>query len=139
MYDLDNDGKKEILIDWDHIKENIGIRFYTAIYTPDSLTSVNEPSSTINDYMLEQNFPNPFNLSTQVRFVLPNNSKVSIKVYNLLGKEIATLLDKEMSPGNYTVIWEAKDSDGKLIPSGVYLIRFMAGNYTKTIKAVLLK
>ncbi len=139
MYDLDNDGKKEILIDWDHIKENIGIRFYTAIFTPDSLTSVYEPPSIIDDYKLEQNYPNPFNLTTQIKFVIPVFSKVSIKVYDLLGKEITTLLNKELSPGSYRINWEAKDSNGHLLPSGVYLIRMVADKYIQTIKAVLLK
>ncbi len=139
MYDLDNDGKKEILIDWDHIKENIGIRFYTAIYTPDSLTSVNEPPSIINDYDLEQNFPNPFNLSTQVRFIIPNSSKVSVKVYNLLGKEISELINEELPRGSYTINWEARDKDNNPLPSGIYFIKLNAGSFSNTIKAVLLK
>ncbi|MBK7631603.1 MAG: T9SS type A sorting domain-containing protein [Ignavibacteriales bacterium] len=139
MYDLDNDGKKEILIDWDHIKENIGIRFYTAIYTPDSLTSVNEPPSIIYDYDLEQNFPNPFNLSTQVRFIIPNSSKVSVKVYNLLGKEISELINEELPRGSYTINWEARDKDNNPLPSGIYFIKLNAGSFSNTIKAVLLK
>jgi len=67
----------------------------------------------------------------------------SIKVFNILGKEITTLLNKELSPGSYTIDWEARDSNGQLLPSGVYLIRLTAnnnaGNYTQTIKTLLLK
>ncbi|NWG28354.1 MAG: T9SS type A sorting domain-containing protein [Ignavibacteriaceae bacterium] len=139
MYDLDNDGRKEILIDWDHIKENIGIRFYTAIYTPDSLTGVSEPPSILNDYDLKQNFPNPFNSSTKIAFTISELSNASLKVYDILGKEITILLEKDLSPGNYKVDWEAKDSNGKLLPSGVYLIQMSTDNYTKTIKALLLR
>ena len=139
MYDLNNDGKKEILIDWDHIKENIGIRFYTAIYTPDSLTSVGEPPSILNDYDLKQNFPNPFNSSTQIKFVIPNTSLVSIKVYDLLGKEIAALLNQELPHGSYTINWEARDEKNYSLPSGIYFIKLNAGSFSKTIKAVLLK
>lgn len=139
MYDLDNDGKKEILIDWDHIKENIGIRFYTAIYTPDSLTGVGEPPSILNDYDLKQNFPNPFNSSTQIKFLIPNTSIVSIKVYDLLGKEITALLNQELPHGSYTIIWEAKGEKNYSLPSGIYFIKLNAGSFSKTIKAVLLK
>jgi hypothetical protein len=139
MYDLDNDGRKEILIDWDHIKENIGIRFYTAIYTPDSLTGVSEPPSILNDYDLKQNFPNPFNSSTQIKFVIPNTSLVTIKVYNLLGKEITVLLNQELPHGSYTINWEARDEKNYSLPSGIYFIKLNAGSFSKTIKAVLLK
>ena len=139
MYDLDNDSKKEILIDWDHIKENIGIRFYTAIYTPDSLTGVSEPPLILNDYDLKQNFPNPFNSSTQIKFVIPNTSLVSIKVYDLLGKEITELLNEELPYGSYTIDWEARDENNNSLPSGIYFIKLNAGSFNKTIKAVLLK
>ena len=139
MYDLNNDEKKEILIDWDHIKENIGIRFYTAIYTPDSLTSVGEPPSIFNDYDLKQNFPNPFNSSTQIKFVIPNTSLVSIKVYDLLGKEITAFLNQELPHGSYTISWAAKDENNNSLPSGIYFIKLNAGSFSKTIKAVLLK
>ena len=139
MYDLNNDEKKEILIDWDHIKENIGIRFYTAIYTPDSLTSVGEPPSIFNDYDLKQNFPNPFNSSTQIKFVIPNTSLVSIKVYDLLGKEITAFLNQELPHGSYTISWAAKDENNNSLPPGIYFIKLNAGSFSKTIKAVLLK
>lgn len=139
MYDLDNDDKKEILIDWDHIKENIGIRFYTAIYTPDSLTGVGEPPSILNDYDLKQNFPNPFNSSTQIKFIIPNNSLVTIKVFDLLGKEITELINQELPSGSYIFNWEARDRNNYFLPSGIYFIKLNAGSFNKTIKAVLLK
>ncbi len=62
-----------------------------------------------------------------------------LKVYDILGKEITTLLEKELSPGSYTISWEARDGNGKLLPSGVYLIQLNAGNYTKVIKALLMR
>lgn len=139
MYDLDNDNKKEILIDWDHIKENIGIRFYTAIYTPDSVTSISGSPSTLNEYVLEQNFPNPFNSSTQIKFVISNTSLVTIKVFNLLGEEITELINEELPSGSYIFNWEARDQNNNALPSGIYFIKLNAGSFNKTIKAVLLK
>ena len=139
MYDLDYDGNEEILIDMDHIKENIGIRFFASIYRPDSVTSVNENPLIIDDFNLEQNFPNPFNSSTQIRFELPNTSLVSLIVYNLLGKEVTVLLNQELPSGSYTINWEARDEKNYSLPSGIYFIKLSAGSFNKTIKAGLLK
>src|SRR5690554_3637803 len=145
MYDLQNDGDHEILISMAHtIQEpNIISRGVTKIYRPDSLTSVISDDIVPNSIKLNQNYPNPFNPSTTIKFELNQLSNISIKVFNILGKEITTLLNKELSPGSYTIDWEARDSNGQLLPSGVYLIRLTAnnnaGNYTQTIKTLLLK
>lgn len=148
MSDLENDGEYEILISMRHTKE-LEPNYYksrdiTKIYRFDSLTSVISDNDIIpNSTKLNQNYPNPFNPKTKLEFDIHILSEVSIKVYNILGKEITTLLKKELSPGNYTIDWEAKDSNGQLLPSGVYLIKLSAnneaGNYTHTIKSLLLK
>lgn len=140
MYDLNYDGKKEVLIDMHDDPPQLGnIKFFTSIYTPDSLTNVNEIPPIINDFNLEQNFPNPFNSSTQIRYSVPYSTKVVVRVFDLLGKEIRTLLDKELSPGSYNISWEGRDNNGKLLPSGIYFIKLNANSFSKTIKAVLLK
>ncbi|MBE0538075.1 MAG: T9SS type A sorting domain-containing protein [Ignavibacterium sp.] len=143
MYDVTNDGKEDIIIHIDDIIENVGMRLFTHIYKADFSVDVNEPIPLPEKFNLYQNYPNPFNPSTNIRFEIPERANVLIKVYNILGKEIKTLLEKELSPGNYTIDWEAKDSKGQLLPSGVYFIRLNAYDaksiYTKTMKAVLLK
>jgi len=146
VYDLLDVNKINILISMDHIIEQGGHftgRRFTQIYKPDSTSSVDETDMLSQDFDIYQNYPNPFNPSTNINFIIIKSSEVSVKAYNLLGKEITTLLEKELSPGNYSVSWEAKDSKGNLLPSGVYLIRLTARggalNYTKTIKALLLK
>jgi hypothetical protein len=139
MYDITGDGKEDIIIHLDDIIENVGMKLFTHIYKADFSVDVNKPTPLPEKFNLYQNYPNPFNPSTKVRFEIPEHSNVSIKVYNILGKEITTSLEKELSPGNYTIDWEAKDGNGQLLPAGVYFIKLNAGSFSKTIKAVLLK
>jgi len=94
-------------------------------------------------YSLEQNYPNPFNPNTTIEFSITEQADLTLTVYNILGKEVKSLIKEKLSPGNYTINWEAKGSDGKLLSSGIYLIRLSAQSgsdrYFKTIKALLLK
>ena len=85
-------------------------------------------------FQLEQNYPNPFNPVTQISYSIPKNSYVSLKVYNLLGQEEATLFDNFMNPGEYTATFNGKD-----LASGVYLYQLKADNFVETKKLVLLK
>jgi len=143
MNDLINDSKEEIIINLDDVIQNVGLRLFSFIYKPNFTVDVKEPEQLPEEFNLYPNFPNPFNPTTQIRFKVPEYSFVSIKVYNSLGKEIKQLLEKNFSPGNYTISWDSKGSDDILLPSGVYFIRLSATGraekYTKTIKAVLLK
>ena len=92
--------------------------------------SVNVPGKLA----LSQNYPNPFNPSTTVSFSIPFKSVISLKVFDLLGKEVATIYSGELSPGNYTRQWNASD-----LTSGVYFYRIQAGSFSQTKKLVLLK
>lgn len=85
-------------------------------------------------YALEQNYPNPFNPSTDISFALPNSGQVKLVVYNVLGQEVATLVDQYMEAGNHTAKWEAS-----AFSSGVYFYRLNAARYTQTLKMMLLK
>lgn len=85
-------------------------------------------------FLLEQNYPNPFNPSTQIRYQVSTHELVRLKVYNVVGQEIATLIDKEHAPGTYTATWDAKG-----FPSGTYFYRLEVGNEIVAKKAVLLK
>jgi hypothetical protein len=143
MSDLQSNGRYEILISMYHtieIQPNFyNTRYVTKIYRADSTTIVNNEIIIPEQIKLYHNFPNPFNPKTRIEFYLFKQVEVTLKVYNILGKEIITLLEEETSPGYYAIDWEAKDSKGQLLPSGVYLIKFMAGNYTQTLKTLLLK
>jgi hypothetical protein len=91
-------------------------------------------SSLPNQFYLTQNFPNPFNPSTKIRYLIPQSSKVVIKVFDILGNEIETLVNEEKSAGTYEIKWYAES-----LPSGVYFYRLQAGDFVETKKMILLK
>ena len=82
---------------------------------------------------LQQNYPNPFNPSTVIRYQLPKDERVSLKIYNTLGERVATLVDEKKSAGTYHVEWNPQ------LPSGVYYYRLNAGEFAATKKLILLK
>ncbi|MDT3695121.1 MAG: T9SS type A sorting domain-containing protein [Ignavibacterium sp.] len=141
LYNLIDDEREELLINmWDDPPGLGSIKWFNWIYKPDFTVQVESEEDILpGSYNIFPAYPNPFNPNTNIKFDVFEASHTTMKVFNVLGKEITTLLDKEMSPGSYSINWEAKDSNGKLLPAGVYLIRFRANNYTKTIKTILLK
>jgi hypothetical protein len=99
------------------------------------IIDVKKISSEIpSKYSLSQNFPNPFNPSTKIEYSIPKSGLVTIKVYDILGKGIATLVNEIQSPGTYSV-----DFNGAELPSGIYFYRLQAGNYTETKQMILIK
>ncbi len=100
-----------------------------------TLTDVKTTEITVpKNYNLKQNYPNPFNPSTKIQFSLPVNQTVTLKVFNMLGQEVATLINKEMNAGNYNIDFIAND-----LSSGVYLYQLKTGNFIQTKKMTLLK
>ncbi len=99
-----------------------------------------EPMPTV--YALEQNYPNPFNPTTKIRYSLSSKQFVTLKVYDVLGNEIATLVNEEKSAGMYEVEFRsgsASGGDAYSLPSGIYFYNLKAGNFVETKKMVLLK
>lgn len=92
--------------------------------------NVDVPTETV----LGQNYPNPCNPSTQIGFSIPQQSHVTLRVYDVLGKEVATLVDGAKDAGTYTTTWNAQ-----MNPSGIYFYRLTAGEYTMTRKLMLLR
>jgi hypothetical protein len=110
-------------------------RYYEAGGTDSIKVSVKEVGSGIpENYSLSQNYPNPFNPATNIDFSLPTASKVSLKVYNVIGQEVATLVNEEMKAGNYQVKFNASN-----LSSGVYFYRLAAGSFVMNKKFTLLK
>ena len=97
-----------------------------------NIVEVNNISPT--NYALTQNYPNPFNPTTTIKYSIPQDNFVSLKVFNVIGKEVATLVNKEMKTGTFTVNWNAGN-----LPSGVYFYKLSSGNFLEIRKMVLLK
>ncbi|GAB4130210.1 MAG: hypothetical protein Fur0015_04080 [Ignavibacteriales bacterium] len=90
-------------------------------------------------FSVDQNYPNPFNPETSIRFSVPEASIVSIRIYDMLGQEIKTLVNKEFSAGTFTLNWKGDDNFGRKVSSGTYIYRVVNGNNVATKKMVLLK
>jgi hypothetical protein len=102
------------------------------------VTKVN-PVEVPKTFALEQNFPNPFNPTTMIRFALPNDSKVSLKVFDILGREVRTLLNGDVAAGINTVQWNGRNNAGQMVSTGVYIYRIEAGSNISTKKMMLMK
>lgn len=92
-----------------------------------------------NSYRLEANYPNPFNPTTAINYKLAKSGTTTLKVYNLIGEEIKTLVDENQAQGEYTVIWDGKDDFGNPAASGVYILMLKSGDFSKSQRMTLLK
>ncbi len=105
------------------------------VYQQQTITAVEDDQTTIPTvFKLEQNYPNPFNPSTIIKFAVPEKSNVVIKIYDILGSEIVTLVNEEMDAG-----WYQRSFNANGYSSGIYLFRMEAGNYVNTKKMILLR
>ena len=86
------------------------------------------------EFRLQQNYPNPFNPSTTIEYDVPARAHITLKVYNALGQEVATLVDEERAPGSYTAVWDAKG-----VASGSYWSRMTADGVSMVQKMILVK
>ncbi len=121
----------------DSLEESPDPNFLSAQYYHASFTnnppSVNEDNN-LKTFIIEQNYPNPFNPVTKIKYSIPSLSFVQIKVFDVLGNEIVTLLNEEKSVGSYNI-----NFDGSNMPSGVYFYQLRAGNFIQAKKMVLMK
>ncbi|NOX36681.1 MAG: T9SS type A sorting domain-containing protein [Calditrichaeota bacterium] len=100
------------------------------------VTSIDDQptSSLVQQYRLDQNYPNPFNPATTIRFSIPRSERVTLKVYDVTGREVVTLIDGRLRAGTHRVTFNATD-----LPSGVYFYQLRAGKYVATRKMILIK
>ncbi len=108
-------------------------------YAPNKSLTIVSTTGIINEklvtgFKLKQNYPNPFNPTTKISYQIPHESKVVIKVYNILGKEVSTLVNNNEAAGKHSV-----NFDGSNLSSGIYLYDIAAGNFTEVRKMMLLK
>jgi photosystem II stability/assembly factor-like uncharacterized protein len=105
------------------------------------ITGINtgEITNNPNGFRLYQNYPNPFNPTTTISFNLSKTSEVSLKIYNLLGEEVTTLLSASLLSGFQSVEWDGRDNNGHRVASGTYIYRLQAGGFTESRQMVFLK
>jgi len=104
------------------------------LYYQDVVVNVEEEDLLPLTYKLEQNYPNPFNPSTIIKFAVPERTRVLIKIYDILGGEVSTLVNEELDAGRYE-----KTFNAAALSTGVYIYRIQAGSYVNTKKMLLIK
>lgn len=122
-------GDTIVISDFQGSKPDMG-----SIESPFTLSIKTNENEILGHFILYHNYPNPFNPSTKIKYSIPQTSNVVIKVFDILGNEIATLVNKEKSAGTFDVEFNASG-----LPSGIYFYRLQAGRYVETRKMVLLK
>ncbi len=101
----------------------------------DVVSNINQINNDVpTQFSLEQNYPNPFNPSTIIRYSIPVEGKVKIKIFDILGREVSTLLDRNHKAGNYSI-----EFDGSNLSSGIYFYRLRCGNFIETMKMIFLR
>ncbi|MCH7724747.1 MAG: T9SS type A sorting domain-containing protein, partial [Bacteroidetes bacterium] len=98
-----------------------------------------EDATIPTEFSVTQNYPNPFNPSTTIKYSIPQQSIVTIKVYDILGTEVKTLVNGERTPGIYSVQWNGDNNYGSKVATGIYIYRVVAGNFVQVKKMILLK
>ena len=120
--------------------EGNGTIYWDNFYFYSNLVGVDNTSETLpQKFTLEQNFPNPFNPFTTLRYDLPEDALVNITIYDMLGRKVKTLVNTTQDAGFKSVIWDATNNQGGPASAGVYLYNLQAGEFVKTKKMVLLK
>jgi len=100
---------------------------------------IDEEGGLPRTFALDQNYPNPFNPATTIRFALPNDVPVKLKVYDMLGREIRTLINGNMNAGYHQAVWDGTNNSGTPVATGMYIYRIEAGSFVSTKKMMLIK
>jgi len=106
--------------------------------------NLSRPANSNNGFaskttVLFENYPDPFNPETAIKYQIPEASRVTLKIYNVVGQEVRTLVDRFQNAGTYEIRWDGKDGSGRIVPSGVYLYRMQAGEFFEIKKMTLLR
>jgi len=137
-------------------KDLMAVNYYGSIYVFGGLDGSNQPvasvekldiitgvpnnhSQIVNGFKLDNNYPNPFNPSTQISFSVGKESNVSIDIYSILGQHIKNLTSKNYSAGNYQIVWDGTDNYGRQVAAGIYIYRLTSDYFTDSKKMVLMK
>ena len=133
-WEPDNAAEHKIINEY---RKTIRILEYTG---PTGLVDQEYNIVTPNDYILENNYPNPFNPTTTIKFTLPLQKQISLKIFDMLGKEVAALINNQVyNKGDFQITWDGTNNNGNKVASGNYIATLSYGNYAKSIKMTLLK
>ena len=105
----------------------------------DGQVAVENNSGLPKEYTLSQNYPNPFNPSTMIKYSIPAETRVTLKIYDQLGREVKTLVNTKQSAGGYEIQWRGDDNAGRKVATGIYIYALQTNNALLTKKMVLLK
>jgi hypothetical protein len=120
--------------------ENVDVQFVSFVLNEEEFEVTSELASNLpKKFALYQNYPNPFNPETVIKFDLPKSSDVILKIYNVLGQEIRTLINERKPAGYHSVKWDSRNNNGIIVSSGVYLYKLQAGDFIVTKKMVLIR
>jgi len=118
---------------------SINPNFYSAWdYNTSTPSGIKDNPAIVTKYALEQNFPNPFNPTTEIHFAIPERSDVQLTIYNLLGHVVNKVTYNNMNVGNYSYVWNSKDLHGNNVASGIYFYELQAGNKYHAMKKMVL-
>jgi hypothetical protein len=119
---------------------NLGVKEFEKIVIFTIVTSVQSGQEPVPaKFDLRQNYPNPFNPVTQINYTVPNETRVLLTVYDLLGKKVRTLLDDIQLPGSHMVRWDGNDNAGLPVSSGLYFYEMRAGEFRQVCKMTLIR
>jgi hypothetical protein len=108
--------------------------WFKGLTLPASPTTSVASNSIPQSFQVQQNYPNPFNPSTTIRYQLPTTSMVVLRIYNLLGQEVKTLVNGNQLPGEQAVVWDSRNNAGQIVSSGVYFFRIEATSMSPTVR-----
>jgi len=104
-----------------------------------SVESEASPAELPETHPLLQNYPNPFNASTKIRYQIPKAGPVTLKIFNILGQDVRNLVDTNQKTGRFVVNWDGRDNRNREVASGLYFCRLKAGNFSETIRMLLIR
>jgi len=118
----------------------VGSGFWSSFASSTETVSIEHDAFNVPQYFhLETNYPNPFNPSTKIVYGVPRVSQVRLSIINSVGQEITVLVDRELAPGTYQATWDASNTSGESLPSGIYFYHLSSSEYSETRKMVFLK
>jgi len=137
--------EKQLVFDTNyHTRDNATVTMSYIFYTNDNTvismgTKEIDLTAVPDEFSLHQNYPNPFNPTTTILYDLPEAATVYLVIYDVLGRQVRTLVNQDLTAGYHKAVWDATDDMGRPLSGGLYIYRIKAGSYSKTRKMVLLK